>query len=373
MALSQPGNTTETVLEALREQDVTDFKIAAEDYQAGPGGPGDPVSIPEDDEGPYFPVWQFSPAIPLPQLINFDMLSHDMSQTELKAFIRGNGGHMLGSAFNFDGDISGQVFTNLFLDHWKDGGNVYEEGPLSYYYTPVYESFDNNATIVGVLEAFIYWQVLLENILPTDTAPCVVVLQNTCNQSYSFLVGKNAVFLGDGDLHDSKYSHLQTSTDYGIFLSEEAKEEGCFYRVMVFPSQDMVDAFLTKDPIIFTVSLIGVFVFTVAMFLLYDCFVERRQKVVLKKAIQSSAVVNKLFPDIVRERLFDADQTEKHSGGYEEAGSRLLLKKFLKDDSWSSPDQANNSNPIADEYPECTVLFADIAGFTKWCSTRTPS
>eukprot|EP00934_Nitzschia_sp_Nitz4_P000279 Nitzschia sp. Nitz4//scaffold921_size634//25//552//NITZ4_009337-RA/size634-processed-gene-0.3-mRNA-1//1//CDS//3329560144//279//frame0 len=31
------------------------------------------------------------------------------------------------------------------------------------------------------------------------------------------------------------------------------------------------------------------------------------------------------------------------------------------------------SQPIADLFPYCTVLFADIAGFTAWSSTRDPS
>jgi class 3 adenylate cyclase len=29
--------------------------------------------------------------------------------------------------------------------------------------------------------------------------------------------------------------------------------------------------------------------------------------------------------------------------------------------------------PIADLFPEATVMFADIAGFTAWCSVREPA
>ena len=37
-------------------------------------------------------------------------------------------------------------------------------------------------------------------------------------------------------------------------------------------------------------------------------------------------------------------------------------------------DQANRSKskPIADLFPEVTVMFADIAGFTAWSSAREP-
>ena len=31
------------------------------------------------------------------------------------------------------------------------------------------------------------------------------------------------------------------------------------------------------------------------------------------------------------------------------------------------------SKPLADLYTQCTVMFADITGFTAWSSTREPS
>jgi len=39
----------------------------------------------------------------------------------------------------------------------------------------------------------------------------------------------------------------------------------------------------------------------------------------------------------------------------------------------SSMSFFNNEPPIADLFPNCTVLFADIAGFTAWSSTREPA
>jgi class 3 adenylate cyclase len=35
--------------------------------------------------------------------------------------------------------------------------------------------------------------------------------------------------------------------------------------------------------------------------------------------------------------------------------------------------EINSDQPIADLFPHCTVLFADIAGFTAWSSTREPA
>jgi class 3 adenylate cyclase len=60
------------------------------------------------------------------------------------------------------------------------------------------------------------------------------------------------------------------------------------------------------------------------------------------------------------------------------------LRKFLNDDAVKSSGDAETSptaesssskvnKPIADLFPETTIMFGDIAGFTAWASTREPS
>jgi class 3 adenylate cyclase len=49
------------------------------------------------------------------------------------------------------------------------------------------------------------------------------------------------------------------------------------------------------------------------------------------------------------------------------------LKTFLNDTSIKEELKNHDSEPIADLFPEATVVFADIAGFTIWSSTRDPS
>ena len=52
----------------------------------------------------------------------------------------------------------------------------------------------------------------------------------------------------------------------------------------------------------------------------------------------------------------------------------MRLKNFLSDGN--SPDERKATNelrPIADLFPHTTVMFADIAGFTKWSSDRDPA
>jgi class 3 adenylate cyclase len=46
------------------------------------------------------------------------------------------------------------------------------------------------------------------------------------------------------------------------------------------------------------------------------------------------------------------------------------LRFFL---NGSTEFQTHTDQPIADLFPHCTVMFADIAGFTAWSSTREPA
>jgi class 3 adenylate cyclase len=57
------------------------------------------------------------------------------------------------------------------------------------------------------------------------------------------------------------------------------------------------------------------------------------------------------------------------------------MKNFLSDQSQDSGepfdmdlmDHDLGDRPIADLFPETTIMFADIAGFTAWSSVREPS
>ena len=87
-----------------------------------------------------------------------------------------------------------------------------------------------------------------------------------------------------------------------------------------------------------------------------------------------------LFSNQVRDRLYQENST--HSNSFQPAKTRM--KSFISDGNSSS--HTNNSNtvndtntaenqadsPIADLFSNCTVLFADISGFTSWSSERSP-
>ena len=103
--------------------------------------------------------------------------------------------------------------------------------------------------------------------------------------------------------------------------------------------------------------------------------VERRQKKVMKTAVRTNDIVSSLFPSNVRDRLFPSEQDEDQQKNKHEQ-NMLRIKNFLSDGKSvdaRSKEEEKDRGPIADLFPNCTVLFSDIAGFTAWSSVREPS
>jgi hypothetical protein len=89
----------------------------------------------------------------------------------------------------------------------------------------------------------------------------------------------------------------------------------------------------------------------------------------MDKAIKASAVVSSLFPEAVRDRIYNEhDEKEKETAGWRAENNKG--KSFMTNGDEIS--EAKKGRPIADKFNNTTILFADIPGFTKWSSTRLP-
>jgi uncharacterized protein YabE (DUF348 family) len=113
----------------------------------------------------------------------------------------------------------------------------------------------------------------------------------------------------------------------------------------------MENDYRTSDPTVFTVSVVLIFAFTSAVFLVYDQLVEKRQKTVMSTAVHTSAIVSSLFPSTVRDRLFEAGNDTSGNDGIAPGESVISFGDKLV------------SRPIADLYPSATVMFADMYVF----------
>ena len=189
--------------------------------------------------------------------------------------------------------------------------------------------------------------------LPPGADGILVILENTCDQQYTYWVdGTEANFFGHGDLHDSKYDYLQTGATLDSLVDgveTETTEAGCEYSIRVYPSDSFEDRYQTDRPWIHATVLAGLFVFTSAVFLLYDAMVQRRQKIVMESAIQSGTLVSSLFPEAVRQKLY-----EEHQERVKAKDARKAWKSGKNDNIDHSTNE--NKAAIANHYEETTIL-----------------
>ena len=141
----------------------------------------------------------------------------------------------------------------------------------------------------------------------------------------------------------------------------------------------MEDECKTNDPGILTVLAVGIFLFTSVILICYDQMVECRQRMVMQTAVKSSAIVSSLFPQVVRNRVMgmgaDEPKKKKAANAFSSGeNTNFNLQSFLRNPGDAHPEIDQDSDPIADLFPETTVIFADIiAGFTAWSGSREPA
>jgi hypothetical protein len=158
------------------------------------------------------------------------------------------------------------------------------------------------------------------------------------------------------------------------------------------------------------------------VFVIYDTRMRRRHKLLIQPIIRSEAILNNLFPEIVRDRIleegnlvmdkssqFEMAPADNNNGNFLDAATTADDANSLDDNSYNSisgrnmdteliqinsrekpmplafspkrrpPRRKSNvstgsvgSDTIADYFPSATIMFADIVGFTSWASTREP-
>lgn len=234
----------------------------------------------------------------------------------------------------------------------------YAGDPVADLYFPIFDSFNTTTQkTVAVLNAILEWKTYFRNLLPSNINGVVVVLENTCNGTFTYVLNgedEDVIPIGFGDHHDTKFDAYERTSAFGdIILKDgtihgiELEGDDCKYVLHVYPSQRFKDAFTNNNPQNITCGIAGVFGFCIILFVFYDRLVERRQKIILAAATQSTAIVSSLFPKNVRERLMQQEKENVPNG----LANKTRLKGFL--DGTSNGTEANAA-PIADLFPNCT-------------------
>jgi Adenylate and Guanylate cyclase catalytic domain len=314
-------------------------------------------------------AWQTSPLIT--SYVNHNLLRYPPLTDEM-GLVMATGSALLGTfQVGPPGNSTVSSYAS-FISNSAQKEVFYHGDPISEVYLPIFRSFQEfEREPVAILGSMFQWSSFFENVLPASAKGIYLVLENTCQGPFTYLANAGKIqYLGQGDMHEENYNYLErkssfssvTNIDDGTEFGLRFQPDYCTVSIRFYPSQVYHDDVSTSRPVLVTCIVLAVFVFMAFMFLLYDRLVERRQNLVLNQAVQSSAIVSSLFPQNVADRLM---QQSTHMS------NNKRLKSFLSDSHNVSDDL--NDQPIADLFPHTTVLFADIAGFTAWSSTREPS
>jgi Adenylate and Guanylate cyclase catalytic domain len=347
--------------------------------------------------GPYAPIWQVSPPPFNKDTINNNMLNHDFTRDTLHSSL-------------FTQDL---LFTNVtnyrlsrdtvltYKDHElyhksimnytvNNDADAYDR-PHSIVVQPIYKTVnDDSSPPVAFVIAFLPWDWYLINLLPEGAKGVACVLRNTCGQSFTYeLNGNTAHYMGEGDKHDRRYSHTEVVIEFYDLKHPSLTRSlpgHCLYSFHVYATATLHDQSTSLLPTTMTFVFASTFLIILLVpFAAFIVCVRRRNDRVTYAAARSDAIVSSLFPSSIRDRLYEEGENDTTRTFLGNTNSKSKLRRFMTEESrspiketeyWSEEvDGLNiyNSKPIADLFVDTSVLFADIAGFTAWSSTREPS
>lgn len=294
--------------------------------------------------------------------------------------------------------------------------------PSSILFYPIFSEFGND-DVVGSISIVFLWEDLLRRVLPNYVEGLIAVLESSISTSldpvhglprqlwtYEIVGGEN-VFFVEGDQHDNdfnRYEHeINTNVAFEGFPGLENVDNLITFKIRLYPSERLRKNHISRRPVVYTIIMLFIFLFVSLVFLAHDHLHARQQSKVMAFARKSGRIVDSLFPIQVKNRLFDASEnvhkqlrfqcdildkdldshdTQAGPPNEQSADSRKeRMKKFLKlsnhgnrksfdDMSYMKQSMllAINTPPIADLFPETSIMFADIVGFTKWSADHEP-
>ena len=198
---------------------------------------------------------------------------------------------------------------------------------------------------------------LLTQILQ-DHQQGITVVVDSCNgkavHTYQ-LNGRQAVYIGEGDLHQTDFSSMAYSTFFYGLVSQQALTGRlyCKHEIIAYPTKTYEDNFTSNAPVIYAVTISAVAFFAIVLFLSYDCIVRRQQSLVLGEAERSNAIVASLFPGkVARKLLMD---TSRHSSGMDISTHSVQSNNLLNFMSKGEHKTVEAARPIAEIFPDATV------------------
>ncbi|KAG7348833.1 family 3 adenylate cyclase [Nitzschia inconspicua] len=338
------------------------------------------IMVEDPINGPFVPIWVESPPPKTnePSHLNFNLMADPI--------------------FQLAKQVIDETKTTTFQDicstssTWFD--NTDFEGVNDLYslvVTPVWNAHSDNANIVGYYFAAVEWSNFFENVLDLrNQDPILIVMESQCgDKAFSYLIeGANATLLSTNqDVHDhsKQYESMTYSAEFATFaynnndaiaMKDETGNVICSsttFTITVYPTQTFEQNYTTKQPLYYTLVVLSIFLFTILAFCGFDWLVQRKQSIIMNTALRQNALVSSLFPKNIQKQLMEDMDAEAVKNKTGKAGLKSYLNNEATELEEEQLENGTKSKPIADLFPETTIMFADIAGFTAWSSTREPS
>jgi hypothetical protein len=139
--------------------------------------------------GPFAPLWHISPPPSSSMPINYNVLQEKYIQDVLPSFDLTSDSVLTSAQYSKVHDFWSWIAPptqELFSEERND--------PFSTHVTPVFERLnDANSPLVGVLLSKMIWMDFISRLFTDDDHGIVVLLQNTCNQSYTYTINAGEV------------------------------------------------------------------------------------------------------------------------------------------------------------------------------------
>eukprot|EP00804_Cyclotella_cryptica_P017565 CCRYP_006740-RA/>CCRYP_006740-RA protein AED:0.07 eAED:0.07 QI:230/0.5/0.33/1/0.5/0.33/3/959/627 len=195
--------------------------------------------------------------------------------------------------------------------------------PSAILFYPVFDAFNDTVDpmekkVVGSISVVFSWDDLLRSILPNYIKGMICVLKSSIGQMYSYrMSGDRVTLLGEGDLHDPKFTDMGRTFQANLAQTDEATGVVDYlitYSLSIYPSQEFENQYITNRAAIYTAGVVLIFMCTAGLFLLYDYLVENRQQRTARLAKQTSTIVDSMFPAAFRDRLYKSTNAPAPGG-----------------------------------------------------------
>jgi len=111
--------------------------------------------------------------------------------------------------------------------------------PHSFTFSPIHKHpGDTTSEIVAMFALATAWDVSMLNLLPDNVKGMICVIRNTCNQTVTYRIdGKDAWYLGEGDLHPTEFEDMGMFVDLNLQTHPDARSTPghCMYWMVRVP------------------------------------------------------------------------------------------------------------------------------------------